>query len=166
LAQILALAQQNRKEFGRFFKFMAVGTIGAVVDFGILNALMLTLRAQHVDLGNWCLFGILTLHGNLTLSNTISFTTAVLSNFTWNHFWTYPESRSKPLTGQLGQFFVVNIAGLAINLGVLNALDPFSTRLLGPLGYNAAKAVATVVVMFWNFFVNRFWTYNDVKLGS
>jgi putative flippase GtrA len=166
LTQILALAQQNRKEFGRFLKFMGVGAMGAAVDFGILNGLMLTLRARQVDLGTWHLFGMLTLNGNLTLSNTISFTTAVLSNFTWNRFWTYPESRSKPLTGQLGQFLVVNIAGLAINLGVLNALDPFFTQLLGPLGYNAAKAVATVVVMFWNFFVNRFWTYNDVKLGQ
>jgi putative flippase GtrA len=160
------LAQQNRKEFGRFFKFMVVGTIGAVVDFGILNLLMLTLRARHVDLGTWYPFGVLTLSGNLTFSNTISFTSAVISNFIWNRYWTYPESRSKPLAGQLGQFFVVNIAGLAINLTVLNALDPFCTRLLGPLGYNAAKAVATIVVLFWNFFVNRFWTYSDVKLGE
>ena len=90
----------------------------------------------------------------------------MLSNFAWNRFWTYPESRSKPLAGQLGQFFVVNLAGLAINLTVLNALDPFFTHLLGPLGYNAAKAVATVVVLFWNFFINRFWTYSDVKLGQ
>ncbi len=163
---LIALAQQNRKELTRFAKFLVVGTIGAVVDFSLLNVLMLTLRAQRVDLGMWNLFGVLTLNGNLTFSNTISFTSAVISNFIWNRYWTYPESRSKPLAGQLGQFFVVNIAGLAINLTVLNALDPFFTRLLGPLGYNAAKAVATVVVLFWNFIVNRFWTYGDVKLGE
>jgi len=166
LTQLIALAQQNRKELTRFAKFLVVGAIGAAVDFGILNALMLTLRARQVSLGTWPLFGTLALNGNLTLSNTISFTSAVISNFIWNRHWTYPESRSKPLAGQLGQFFVVNTAGLAINLTVLNALDPFFTRLLGPLGYNAAKAVATIVVMFWNFFVNRFWTYSDVKLGE
>ena len=163
---LIALAQRNRKEATRFAKFLIVGTLGAVVDFSLLNVLMLTLRARHVDLGMWHLFGALTLNGNLTFSNTISFTSAVISNFTWNRYWTYPESRSKPLAGQLGQFFVVNIAGLAINLTVLNALDPFFARLLGPLGYNAAKAVATIVVLFWNFIVNRFWTYGDVKLGS
>ena len=166
MTSLIALARRNRKELTRFTKFLVVGTLGAVVDFGILNALMLTLRARHVDLGTWRLFGALTLNGNLTLSNTISFTSAVISNFIWNRYWTYPESRSKPLAGQLGQFFVVNIAGLAINLTVLNALNPFFTRLLGPLGYNAAKAVATIVVLFWNFGVNRFWTYGDVKLGS
>lgn len=164
--QIIALARQNRKEFIRFLKFMVVGTIGAVVDFGILNALKLAFRAYGVDLGMWRLFGGFSVEGNLTLANTISFTLAVISNFTWNRFWTYPESRSKPLGGQLGQFFVVNIAGLAINLTVLNALDPLFKPWLGFYSYNAAKAVATIIVMFWNYGVNRFWTYNDVKLGQ
>jgi len=166
LTSIITLAQQNRKEFTRFLKFMIVGTIGAAVDFGILNGLKLAFRAYNVDLGMWHLFGGFTLEGNLTLANTISFTSAVISNFTWNRYWTYPESRSKPLAGQMGQFFIVNTAGLAINLTVLNALDPFFKSLLGFYSYNAAKAVATIVVMFWNFFVNRFWTYNDVKLGQ
>ena len=164
--RIIALAQQNRKEFVRFLKFMVVGTIGAVVDFGILNALKLAFRAYGVDLGMWHLFGGLAVEGNLTLANTISFTSAVISNFTWNRFWTYPESRTKPLGGQLGQFFVVNIAGLVINLTVLNALDPLFKPWLGFYSYNAAKAVATIIVMFWNYGVNRFWTYNDVKLGQ
>ena len=31
------------------------------------------------------------------------------------------------------------------------------------LGENAALAVSVVVVMFWNFFANRYWTYNDVE---
>ena len=30
------------------------------------------------------------------------------------------------------------------------------------LGHNLALAFAVVFVMFWNFFVNRYWTYNDV----
>ncbi|MCU0521830.1 MAG: GtrA family protein [Anaerolineae bacterium] len=147
----------HRKELTRFLKFGVVGTIGAVVDFGILYVL-------HA-----------VLHWPLALSNTISFTCAVISNFTWNRFWTYPDSRSKPISAQLVQFFVVNIAGWAINTGILLALnEPFTAlaaTILGvadptsahKLGYNAAKVLATGVVMFWNFFVNRFWTYSDVK---
>jgi len=49
---------------------------------------------------------------------------------------------------------------------VLNALDPFFKSLLGFYSYNAAKAVATIIVMFWNFFRQSFLTYNDVKLGQ
>jgi len=146
----------NHVEITRFLKFAVVGTIGAVVDFGILYLL-------HMIVG-W----------PLALSNTISFTCAVLSNFTWNRLWTYPDSRSKPIAAQLLQFFVVNVAGWAINTGILLTLNPPLTAVAGTipqiaspelahkLGYNAAKVFATGVVMFWNFFVNRFWTYNDV----
>lgn len=146
----------NRKEVTRFLKFAVVGTIGAMVDFGMLYLL-------HVVVG-W----------PLALSNTISFTCAVISNFIWNRFWTYPDSRSKPISAQLVQFFVVNIAGWAINTGILLALNkPLTAFALTlpvvateatahKLGYNGAKVFATGVVMFWNFFVNRFWTYNDV----
>lgn len=135
----------NPRERTRFLKFAVVGTIGAAIDFGLLNLL-------HLG------FGIPVIP-----ANTISFTTAVLSNFTWNHYWTYPESRSKPLMGQLGQFFIVNLAGLVINNLVLWALLGVTTHYFGRLGYNIAKVVATGVVLFWNFFVNRYWTYNDVK---
>ena len=34
------------------------------------------------------------------------------------------------------------------------------------LGYNAAKVVATAIVMFWNFIVNRVWTYGDVTSNA
>ena len=155
--KLAILTTLNRKELTRFLKFAVVGTIGAVVDFSILYLL-------HVVLG-W----------NLALSNTISFTCAVLSNFTWNRLWTYPDSRSKPLSAQLLQFFIVNIAGWAINTGILLLLNPPLTALAHTLvvaataenahkiGYNAAKVFATGVVMFWNFFINRLWTYNDVE---
>jgi len=147
----------NSKELTRFLKFAVVGTIGAVVDFGILYVL-------HAVLG-W----------HLALSNTISFSCAVISNFVWNRYWTYPDSRTKPITAQLVQFTVVNIAGWAINTGILLALNGPLTSLAETLpivataeiahklGYNAAKVFATGVVLFWNFFINRFWTYNDVE---
>lgn len=150
----------NSKELVRFLKFSVVGTIGAVVDFGTLYLLHTVLELPIV------------------LSNTCSFTTAVLSNFTWNRYWTYPDSRSKPVRTQLLQFFVVNIAGWGINTGILVLLRYPCTSLVGALGqalgasidpdlsyrlgYNLAKAIATGVVLFWNFFINRYWTYSDV----
>ncbi len=134
----------NPRERGRFLRFAMVGTIGALVDFGTLNFLHLAF------------------HWPILLSNVFSFSLAVLSNFTWNRYWTYPDSRSKPLGGQLSQFFLVNLAGLLINTLVLGSLLGLTISLFGRLGYNIAKMVATVIVMFWNFFVNRHWTYNDV----
>jgi putative flippase GtrA len=135
---------KNPRERNRFLRFAMVGVIGAIVDFGTLNLLHLAL------------------HLPVLLSNSFSFTLAVISNFIWNRYWTYPDSRSKPLGGQLTQFVVVNLIGLAINTMVLGAMLGLATLLFGRLGYNVAKIVATGIVMFWNFFVNRYWTYNDV----
>jgi uncharacterized membrane-anchored protein YitT (DUF2179 family) len=69
-------------------------------------------------------------------------------------------------------FFAVNIAGLAIRLPILHYLEPpmdglfaqLSLHIFSPvfLGKNFTLAVAVGVVMLWNFFINRYWTYNDV----
>lgn len=148
--QIVSKFGVNPKEAERFSKFLVVGTIGFVVDFGTL-----TLLKE--------LFNVPTL-----IANTISFSAAVVSNFTFNRFWTYPDSRNKKITAQLGQFAVVSIIGLTINNTLLVLLEgPFDSLmltvgLLGGRGYIPAKAIATIVVLFWNFFVNRYWTYNDV----
>jgi putative flippase GtrA len=160
IARLTTFVQTKPREIVRFLKFSIVGTIGAVVDFG-------TLYLLHAVLG----FPIV-------LSNTCSFTAAVLSNFIWNRYWTYPDSRSKPIRTQLLQFFVVNIVGWGINTGTLMLLRfpcvslveglsralslTLEAELVYKLGYNLAKAIATVIVLFWNFFVNRFWTYSDV----
>lgn len=160
IARTRHFLQTNRKEVVRFLKFSVIGTIGAVVDFG-------TLYLLHIVVGL-----------PIVLANTCSFTAAVISNFTWNRYWTYPDSRSKPICTQLVQFFIVNIAGWGINTGILVLLRYPCVALVGTatrslaltltpevlykLGYNLAKAIATGVVLFWNFFVNRFWTYSDV----
>ncbi|MCX6034893.1 MAG: GtrA family protein [Chloroflexi bacterium] len=145
----------NSQERTRFIKFITVGAIGAVVDFGIMN---LFSRLFNMP---------------LTLAGTISFICAILSNYLWNRFWTYPDSRSRPISRQLTMFFIVNIAGLAIRLPILHFLEPpmhglfehlaVNIRLTPEfLGKNFTLMVAVSVVMLWNFFVNRYWTYNDI----
>jgi len=148
-------ARTNRKELERFIKFMVVGVIGAVVDFGTYNLL-------NERIG-W----------PPEVSGTISFVLAICSNFIWNRYWTYPDSRSKPIQRQFVQFFVVNALGIVIRLPIIAltrkpfgqlaegmlSLEPHTAQ---TLGNNMALAVAVIIVMFWNFFVNRFWTYSDV----
>ena len=171
MSQLITLAKTNRKEFKRFTKFLVVGVTGFIVDFGIFNLL---LRA---------------LNFNPVLAQAISFTSAAINNFIWNRYWTYPDSRSKPLLRQFGMFFVLSVIGLLIRTpifalfsgpmvvlvesmqyGVFAGLINFITTTLNisieQLGLNLALAVAVLVVLFWNFFSNRFITYSDVKLGK
>jgi putative flippase GtrA len=154
------------KEAERFIKFLFVGTVGFIIDFGTLT-LLVELVGLPVRVADLTGFGT-TL--GLLLANTVSFSLAVLSNFTFNRYWTYPESRSKKKRVQLPQFAFVSIAGLLLNNLILGLLDgPFDA--LMPMltflpftvqGYIPAKIVATIVVLFWNFFVNRFWTFGNV----
>ncbi len=145
----------DSKERTRFFKFATVGAIGAIIDFGVMNFL------SH----NTAM--------NLVTAGTISFTCAVMSNFTWNRLWTYPESRSRPLLGQLGMFFLVNLAGVAIRVPTLHYVEPPMLRFFESIFHtsyataefyarNLTLAAAVGIVMLWNFFVNRYWTYNDI----
>lgn len=145
----------SKKERKRFLKFVVVGVIGAVIDFGMMNLLTQVFQMSLVTAG------------------TISFISAIISNFIWNRYWTYPESRSRSIMKQLTMFFVVNIAGMAIRLPILHFLEPpmhtfFNNLALNLpldadfLAKNFTLAFAVGVVMLWNFFVNRYWTYNDV----
>jgi putative flippase GtrA len=151
------------REGKRFVKFLIVGTIGAVVDFGTFNILTAVFRLPPVP------------------SSVASFLAAVTSNFLFNRYWTYPDSRSHPIQQQLVQFFIVNAAGLVFRLiwvrmlfgplgevgtntfawlGVIESMDDAATK---QLGTNIAQFFAIWIVMIWNFFVNRYWTYNDVE---
>jgi len=160
----------TRREAKRFAKFLVVGTVGFIIDFGSFNLMFRLLNFPAI------------------LAQAISFTLAVTSNFTWNRLWTYPESRTKPIVKQFGQFFILNLIGLAIRTPIFAFLSPmwagliestlggplagltrFATQTLNAtieqLGHNAALACAVVVVLLWNFFSNRFITYSDVKIG-
>ena len=161
-----AASPRLRRELTRFTKFAVVGVVGAVVDFGVFNLL-------RVGTGLASPF-----------AQAISFAAAVTSNFIWNRFWTYPDSRSKAISSQAIQFAIVNVIGLAIRtpifilteppLEVLAArfLEAFGSTLpeavatvlpqqASALGSNLALAVAVVIVLFWNFGINRLWTYSD-----
>jgi len=147
----------NPQERARFLRFAFVGGIGAVVDFGIANLLT----------------GIFYM--DLVWASMISFTAAIASNFLWNRFWTYPDSRSKSVSRQVIQFVTISVIGLAIRTPMIMLLEnptiSLFTRLLPTtflltprfMGHNVTLAIAVLVVMMWNFFANRFWTYNDVS---
>jgi putative flippase GtrA len=145
----------NGKERERFLKFAAVGALGALIDFVVMN--MLT---QGADMP-------------LVLAGTISFLCAVFNNFYWNRHWTYPDSRSRPVSQQLSMFFAVNIAGVAIRIPILHFIEPPLIKVMERMNFraplspeflakNLTLALAVGIVMLWNYFVNRYWTYNDV----
>lgn len=147
---------KNRVERVRFIKFGLVGLLGSVVDFCVFNLLTLLLNVQSIP------------------ASVVSFLLAVINNFILNRFWTYPDSRNFPFGKQLIQFSIVSILGLSIRIPLFAWLE----KLLIPLaektipnvltptivGHNVALAFVIGVVMLWNFFANRFWTFKHIPV--
>ena len=154
----LIAAPAARKEASRFAKFLVVGAIGFVVDASVFNIL-----THFVSLPEM-------------IAQSFSFLAAVVSNFTFNRYWTYPDSRSKSIRRQLVQFTAVNLVGWGIRVVIFSLLlNPYH-RLLDAqhlvvlsaaagdlVARNLTLGTAVVTVLLWNFFVNRYWTYNDVR---
>lgn len=156
-------------EVQRFIKFGMIGTLGAIIDLGLSNLLYATVLPPDPNMPF-----------NVPIVVTISFTAAVLNNFTWNRFWTYPDSRSRSIRRQLSQFALVSISGwlarttwislsyvglggLAANvLQNINADTTITAETANTIGANIAMLIGIFVIMIWNFFANRYWTYNDV----
>ncbi|MHC1741078.1 MAG: GtrA family protein [Anaerolineaceae bacterium] len=137
----------------RFLRFALVGISGSVVDFGVFN-LLATL-----------------LHVPATIAQAVSFTLGVINNFTWNRLWTYPETRTNSVLKQLGQFSLVNVVGLGIRTILFSLIEKpiislaakFIPNILTPtiVGHNISLASVILVVMLWNYFANRYWTFKD-----
>ncbi len=150
----------NQQETKRFYRFAVVGAIGSVVDFGIFNLLSIIFRFAAVP------------------ASVISFTCAVFNNFILNRLWTYPESRASSARKQMLQFFIVSIIGLAIRTPLFAILEKqlleIELRLLPQdffispvvISHNLALAITIGVVLIWNFFANRLWTFRDIKFSE
>jgi putative flippase GtrA len=157
------VSSRRRREWNRFVRFSVVGTIGAVVDFGTFNLLHSLAAVPSIP------------------ASVVSFVAAVTSNFLWNRFWTYPDSRSKSTHVQVSQFAIVSAVGLLIRTPLFAWLEGPAIRAAGDLlasadragvslpfqispgtvGRNLALAAAVGVVLIWNFLANRYWTYSD-----
>lgn len=138
------IASLPNYEPNRFARFLTVGAVGTLLDFSLLTALKLA--------------GMPTL-----FANSISFTAGLLNNFTWNRLWTFRDSLRTDWYRQLAQYVLVSLIGLALNNLIVISLEGIFGVLLGQprWGYLPAKVIATGLVVFWNYFANRTWTFRD-----
>jgi putative flippase GtrA len=162
VATIKAVVTRKRVEIVRFLKFCVVGTVGTLIDFGFFNLF----------------HNIVGLHQ--VLANTMSISLAIVNNYLLSRFWVYPETKHRQGSRKFAQFVVVSLIAWALNTGILWGTERWvfgEAGLLasviaqlalavgtphGVLSSNLAKVIATGIVLFWNFFANRFWTFRDV----
>lgn len=169
MGRLLTLARQQPTERKRFIKFLIVGSVGFLVDFGGFNLF------HWLGVGPWLARNLIPLdylreHPEV-LEQSLSFCAAVLSNFAWNYLWIYPEARDANQAKKITKFFIVSVVGLVIGVPVFTVALTAAKGLVAAAGlsglqFNLAGNLALVcrvgVLLFWNFFVNRYWTYRDV----
>jgi len=118
-------------QFGRFF---LVGGFSTALQYLILFALV---QAGGVD---------------PVVASSVGYVLSALANYDLNYRLTF-RSRVPYLGGML-RYALVMTAGLLLN-GAMMALG---TKALG-VHYLVAQVAATIVVLFWNFYAHRRWTY-------
>jgi putative flippase GtrA len=119
------------QQFGRF---ALVGMIGTAVHYTILIALVAAVDTDPV------------------LATVVGFGGGAVTNYVLNYFFTF---RSKERHWNAAPKFLF-IATLGAGINAL--LMWFGYRVWG-IHYLLAQVIATIVVLGWNFAMNRFWTF-------
>jgi dolichol-phosphate mannosyltransferase len=133
----------------RLFRFAIVGLSGVFVDMVVL----------------YLLSDPSTLGWPLTRSKIIASELAIINNSLWNDLWTFGDiARDQPglrkRLERLGKFNLICLAGLIINVLLLNFL--FNVFGINPY---VANLIAIAAVTLWNFWLNLklSWRVTDVN---
>ena len=129
-------------------KFILVGGLNTLIDWGVLNLLLFFINVSSGPL--------------YSVSKGVSFAVAVVNSYFWNKHWTFkksaqlarPGEEQKSARQEVLQFFLVSIIGFAINVLVaslvVNVWGPhfgISAKLWATVG----AACGTVIGLAWNF---------------
>ena len=118
----------------QFGKFLLVGGFSTVLQYLILAFLVQTAGTDPV------------------VASSVGYVLSALVNYDLNYRLTF---RSRvPYFGGMTRFALVHTAAFVLN----GAIMAVGTKVFG-LHYLVAQVAATIVVLFWNFFANRRWTF-------
>jgi putative flippase GtrA len=127
----------------QFGKFLAVGTVNTIIDFGTLN-----------------LFSWLTgIYGGVRLApiNVLGVLFALTNSYLLNKHWTF-KAPAQP-GRRVGRFMLVSLIGVCLNTALVVALTDVMMRPAGitsQLWENLAKALATGGTLLWDFLGYKF----------
>jgi len=125
----------------QFTKFGETGGLNWLVDFGVLNLLIMI---TGISVGIF-----------YSIFKAISFIVSVINSYFWNKHWVFKKGHSKNPTGEFTKFSIVSIIGLLVNVGIsslivyLSLSNPFG--LTSKIWANIGAAAGSLIAMMWNF---------------
>ncbi|MCH7945165.1 MAG: YqeG family HAD IIIA-type phosphatase [Armatimonadetes bacterium] len=165
----------SHKIVRQFLKFCVVGGLSTVIDLGLHNLLMFWVPMGDSTLmrtvGEWA--WSITQSGVGTDKNIFdaafaplkipTVVLAILNSYYWNRRWTFKVDKKVGHGSMITKFFVIALIGLVLNVGISSSVN----RMLDldtQVGWAASSLVALVVVVFWNFFGQKLWTFGKHSL--
>ncbi len=142
----ISFRDKNKKAAWQFGKFMAVGVMNFLVDFGVFKLLSVV-------------FGV-----PVVVSNIISYTCGVVNSFLVNRYWTF-KIKHKFISVHFLKFVFVNLISLGVNtlaVWVLVDMYSFNSGLFG-IENLYAKLIATVFSFTVNFAGNKLLVFKEEK---
>lgn len=121
---------------GEGAKFAVVGAISTILDITFLNL-------AHF------------LGASVPWATFIGYLVGTINGYYLNNRWTYQHLGGQFKWAALSKYALISAVGLGLTELIVNYLHFLSWNL------NAAKIVAVVLVFFWNFMANRFWTFRN-----
>ena len=155
----------------QFVKFCMVGGVSTVIDLGLHVLLMFYVTVGGESLkeivGQWAWS---LQHGSAVATpediyryafaplKVPAVALAILNSYYWNRRWTFKVHRGVGHGSMMTKFYVVALVGMALNI----AVGTFVAHTLNSETKTAwliASVVSTAVVVVWNFFGQRLWTF-------
>lgn len=128
-----------------FIKFAVVGVIGTMVDFGTYAILTRVFDVYYIT------------------ATCISVFLAIINNFFLNKYWTFKKGQSGDTKKEYLKFFIVSVVNYFLNIGITWYIveKTLSESLFGSYEDFFAKVVAIGIVLFSNYFGNKYWTFKS-----
>lgn len=127
----------QKKIIRQFIKFCLIGAFNTFLDFSIYIFLTRVFLIYYL------------------IANLINSTITVTFSFFLNKKWTFRDKNSQ-VSSQYIKFWIMALFGMGVNELILFLLVKY-------LGFYdlLAKVVAIGVVLFWNFFIGRYWVFKQ-----
>ena len=152
----------------QFVKFCIVGASSTAISTGIFYILVYQVQLDKV-MHLWLMDQprlqtiVDTYRLYIQAAALVGFIFGVTNGFYWNTRWTFRQKDPTRRRSQYVKFVSVNIVGLTLNQIILFVVNSILTagKTTNEKGWEPMIAffVATGIVVFWNFFANKHWTY-------
>ncbi len=141
----------NKDLIAQFTRFLSIGAVSAVIDFGSLNILIFLFTTGP--------------NGQYFVPfKSISFVLVITNSYFLNKYWSFKHHHAKPSVKEGGRFLIICCIGFLLNVSIASFVFHRLDNIIHPaLAANIASVIATGMVLMWNFSGYKFFVFKPQK---